>query len=433
MEIEQHRIVVIGSGFAGTWSALAARRLIASHSRDKTTAANIEVVIVSPEAQLVIRPRLYQADPASMAVPLDGLFSTNAIRHIQATVKTIRASKHELELIDSTGNETTLSYHRLVLAAGSRLARPKLDGSNEHVFNVDQIEDSVKLEEHLKKLPSLPDTQARGTVVVCGAGFTGLEVATELPSRLRSSLGKDSQVRVILVGREKEVGATLGPGPRPVIAKALADLGVETRLGTTVTSVDAGGASLDNGERIEALTTIWTAGVRASPLAEQLPGETDSFGRLYVDEHLRLPSMRDVFVTGDSACAVADNAGNHALMSCQHALTLGRVSGHNAAADLLDLPTKPYSQPMYLTCLDLGPQGAVLTCGWDRKVVLSGWLAKMAKVFINEWLIYPPKAESRMALPQANPANFVSAPAVLGQRVVRTILWMLAYVRSLFI
>ena len=74
------------------------------------------------------------------------------------------------------------------------------------------------------------------------------------------------------------------------------------------------------------------------------------------------------FVTGDTVKVPTDDLGNFNVMSCQHAMSLGRVAGYNAAAELVDLPLHPYSQPKYVTCVDLGPWGALYTEGWDRQV-----------------------------------------------------------------
>lgn len=64
-------------------------------------------------------------------------------------------------------------------------------------------------------------------------------------------------------------------------------------------------------------------------------------------------------MTGDTVKAATDDLGNHNLMTCQHAMSLGRVAGHNAAAELAGLPTHPYSQPKYVTCPIWGPGRAV--------------------------------------------------------------------------
>ena len=147
---------------------------------------------------------------------------------------------------------------------------------------------------------------------------------------------------------------------------------METRLGAGVASLDGSSVNLSNGEHIETETVIWAAGIRAAPLTAQIPAERDNFGRLLVDRDLRVPGVAGVFATGDAARAASDDIGNYALMSCQHATRMGAFAGNNAAAELLGVPTKPYHQEGYVTCLDLGEAGAMFTLGWDRKVGMVG-------------------------------------------------------------
>jgi NADH dehydrogenase len=178
---------------------------------------------------------------------------------------------------------------------------------------------------------------------------------------------------------------------------------VETRLGAGVASLDESGATLSSGERIETETVIWAAGIRAAPLTAQIPAERDNFGRLLVDRELRVPGVAGVFATGDAARAASDDIGNYALMSCQHATRMGAFAGNNAAAELLGVPTKPYHQKAYVTCLDLGEAGALFTRGWERKVEMVGEVAKKTKQEINTVWIYPPRAERAAALASADP------------------------------
>jgi NADH dehydrogenase len=253
-------------------------------------------------------------------------------------------------------------------------------------------------------LADLPASQARDTVVVAGGGFTGIEVATEMPARLRSILGKDAKPRVVIVERGAAIAPDMGAGPRPIIEDALRKLDVESRLGDGVAALDKSGVTLTSGEHIESATIIWAAGMRAAPLTMQIPAERDNFGRLIVDRDLRVSSVAGVFATGDAAKAASDDLGNYALMSCQHATRMGAFAGNNAAAELLGVPTRPYHQKVYVTCLDLGATGAVFTRGWDRKVEMVGTKAKETKREINTVWIYPPKAERAAALAWAYPA-----------------------------
>ena len=116
-----------------------------------------------------------------------------------------------------------------------------------------------------------------------------------------------------------------------------------------------------------------------------------------------MPGVDGVFATGDAARAACDDDGNYALMSCQHATRMGAFAGNNAAAELLGVPTRPYHQKVYVTCLDLGEAGALFTRGWERKVELVGDVAKKTKQEINTVWIYPPKAERAAALASADP------------------------------
>lgn len=394
------RIVIIGCGFAGVWSALAAARLLDKHGVDTTS---VEIVLIAPQPVLVMRPRLYEASAAKMTASVKELLDVVGVRYVSGTVETIHTDKNEVDVIDQTGSRSSLAYDSLVMASGSRLFRPEIPGLKEYAFSVDQLDEATELEAHCHSLAQFPDTDARNTVVVCGGGFTGIEIAAELPARFRSILGETTNVRVVIVEAAEDIGPELGPGPRPTIEQALTELGVERRLGCTVDAINAHGVDISTGERIEAKTVIWTAGMRASDLTKQISAERDKLGRLHVDRYLRVPTTTNVFATGDVAYAATDDKGNHALMSCQHALTLGRVSGNNAAAQILALPMVPYSQPVYVTGLDLGPWGAVHTEGWDRKVVLYGAASKARKQFVNSVYIYPPKADRTEAFAAADP------------------------------
>jgi NADH:ubiquinone reductase (H+-translocating) len=217
------------------------------------------------------------------------------------------------------------------------------------------------------------------------------------------------EFQVVVIERAEAIGPDLGPGPRPIIEEALRDQNVTWRVGTAVVSIDAGGVSTSAGERIESQTVIWTAGLRASPLAEQIQAERAPLGRVHVARDLRVIGAADIFACGDVAFAATDDHGNHALMSCQHAMNMGRFAGHNAAADLLGLQTIPYSQPRYVTCLDLGPWGAVYTEGWERVVKMAGADAKALKRRINRELIYQPRPDRGEIFAAADPARVVVA------------------------
>lgn len=394
-----YQILIAGSGFAGTWAALSAARAAALAERED----NFAITVISPEPRLVMRPRLYEAVIEGMDPDIAPLLAAVGARHLAAMVETVDAEARTVTVALRDGSWQTLSYDRLVLATGSVLNQPPIPGLADHGFNVDQIAEARRLAAHLQSLAAVPQSDARNTVVIGGGGFTGIETATGMPSRLRAILGEDAAFRVIVVERADTIGPELGANPRPVIEAELSAKGVDMRTGVGVTEVAPDHVMLSDGSRIETATLIWTAGARANPLAAQVPGERDALGRVATDAFLRAPQGEGIILSGDVARVAVDEAGNLAMMSCQHALILGRVAGHNAVQDLLGLPLHAYRQPNYVTCLDLGPDAAMVSAGWDRQVQMSGHEAKALKTTINTVWIYPPEANREAAFAVAAP------------------------------
>ena len=108
-----------------------------------------------------------------------------------------------------------------------------------------------------------------------------------------------------------------------------------------------------------------------------------------MDEYLEVIDVPGVYAAGDTAAAVAE-PGHVVMQSCRHAVPQGKFAGFNVASDLLGLARARFAPDPYVTCLDLGAHGAVLTTGWDREVAQTGPPAKDLKRSINADWIYPP-------------------------------------------
>jgi NADH dehydrogenase len=380
--MRQKRLVIVGGGFAGVWAAMGASRLLRRHGAE----GEVGITLVSPDDALVVRPRLYESDLSGVRVPLSGVLSPVGVDHRRATVERIDADRRRLTLAGHSSAE--LAYDQLVLCAGSKVRLPE---GAESVHCVDSYEQAVALHQAVAGLADRPGTPLSATVI--GAGFTGIELATELSDKLRGAAraagASTADVSVRLVDQTGTVAPEFGPRARLVIEDALRSLDVQAQTGVPVSHVDAEGATLANGERVEASLTIWAAGPRASALNEQLGLPLDAKGRLAVDSHMAT-GIDGVWAAGDSAAASVD--GEHlAMMSCQQAMPQGRQAGENAAAAILGRLPGRYTQPLYLTCLDLGSAGGLLTCGHERDTVLAGGeQGKRFKRWINRSLIYPP-------------------------------------------
>ncbi|MGW6495729.1 NAD(P)/FAD-dependent oxidoreductase [Nonomuraea angiospora] len=396
-------VVIIGGGFAGVWSAAGAALAREAASAQGAApaggagaasaggAADLRITLISPDEHLVLRPRLYEPEPDLAKVELGRILGPIGVEHLRASVSTIDTGRrvvvtdgpeigHDGRVVTAGGGRE-IGYDRLVLAAGSRLVRPEgLPGAG-RLFDIDTLDGARRLADHLR------DREDYRAVVV-GAGFVGLEAATELAAR----------GRVLLVDRAQVVGDQLGPGPREEIEAALDRLGVERRLGTTVTEVGDGYAVLSDGTRVEADAVVWSVGMRASELTRQISDDLDHLGRVPVDRHLR--ALPEVFAAGDTAAAAFD-AEHTVMQACQHATPLGKVAGYNAAADLLGVPPRDFTPGPYVTCLDLGGAGGIFTRGWDRRVLASGAAGKEIKQRINQ-RIHPPVDDAAKILAAAD-------------------------------
>jgi NADH dehydrogenase len=199
---------------------------------------------------------------------------------------------------------------------------------------------------------------------------------------------------------------------RPIVEEALASLGDDVRVGATASAITPAGVTLDTGERIPALTTVWAAGMRASPLTDLFPVERDRLGMVPVECFLKVQEVEWVFAAGDVAQALVD--GKHAvLMTCQFGRPMGRLAGHNVVCDLLGAEPIALEIGHYSTILDLGPWGAHYTTGWDRKILAAGAAAKETKRTINCVRIYPPRTRDRRTILDAA-APVLQAPPSTG-------------------
>lgn len=393
-------ILVVGGGFAGFWAARAARRV---------AGARATVTLLSREPVLQMRPRLYERAPETLGVDLLPPLGAAGVRFIAG----------EAAGLDTVGREVTvasgyaLRYDRLVVATGSRLQRPGVPGADS-AWSIDTQREAIAFD---RRLRDIAQSVAAPAIAVVGAGFTGIELALELRDRLAVHGGEAlaARARIVLLGRGDSVGDSLGDGPRPVIEAALAADRIEVRLAAEILELSADSVTVADAGTLRFDAVVVTTGMVAAAFADRVPGRRDALRRIVVDDMLRAPAAPEVFVAGDSAAADTGD-GRVTLQSCQHALQTGRFAGENAARDLLRLPLLRFAQPRYVTCLDLGRSGAVLTQGWERNVAQTGDAAKALKRRINQELIYPPTGATGdllRALSSTDPAA-QRPPAAVG-------------------
>jgi len=296
------KVVIVGGGFGGLAAAKALAR------------APVEVVLIDKQNHHLFQPLLYQVataalSPAEIAWP---------IRRMLRHQKNARVVMAEVTGVDTDIRRVTTdsgveSYDYLVLATGATDAYFGNDEWSEHAPGLKEIVDATSIRRRIllafEKAETETNVDARGellTFVIVGGGPTGVEMAGAIAELALKSLATDFRhidprtTRVILV----EAGESLLPSfPEPLsdyAKSALEKLGVEVRLGSPVTQCDSQGVQLGD-ERIASGTTIWAAGVAASPAAKWLQVKTDRAGRVVVGSRLEVDDISNVFVVGDTA------------------------------------------------------------------------------------------------------------------------------------
>src|SRR5262245_55070939 len=248
------RILVLGAGFAGLWSAVGAQKKLHELRADQ----DVRVTVVNREPFHNIRVRNYEADLSDVCVPLNRVLDPIGVETIVGEVTEIDTSNHAVTVRTGAGVDH-LNYDRLVIALGSEVAKPPVPGLDAFGFDVDTFRAAKKLEDHLMALPSKASV-GRSTVVVVGAGATGIEVATELPARLAAIFPEGEPCKVILIDRSPHVAADMGEEARQVVDSALTQLGIHKMSGATVKTVEEDKVHLSNGAAISTSTVIWCAG-----------------------------------------------------------------------------------------------------------------------------------------------------------------------------
>src|SRR5580704_3991907 len=194
------RIVVLGGGFAGLIAAVGAARKLAEL---KIPRSDIAITIVNRDPWHSIRVRNYETDLSGVRVPLADVMGPIGVDVAIGEVTGLDCARREIAC-RAEGHTTTLPYDRLVFALGSELVRPPIPGLGEHGFDIDTYDAAAELGDHLAALAYRPAAPGRFTALVVGGGLTGIEMATELATRMRTLAGGNA-ARVILADRAPRI------------------------------------------------------------------------------------------------------------------------------------------------------------------------------------------------------------------------------------
>ena len=377
---KEHRVVIVGAGFAGFNAARELSRLVS---------ATTEIVLINSADYFLYLPLMPQVagglvEPRHICVSLPRRLHN--VRFVLGTVRQVDLQQKVVSWAGPEGASGEIGYDRLVLTAGSVNKLLPIPGIAEYAHGFRSIAEAIFLRDEITRQLELAavaadpaERAARCTFVVVGAGYTGTEVAAQgqlLTTRLARTMPglAGQQIRWMLLDTAPRLLPELDPRLSRTADRVLRRRGVQVRTGQSVAEAMRGHVMLSTGEKVPTSCLIWCVGVRADPLVDGVDLKT-SRGRLVVDEFMSVPGAPDIYACGDCA-AVPDltRPGQVCGMTAQHAVRQGRQVARNLAASLGQGTAKPYEHHDEGFLVDLGGAAAAAN---PLNIPLSGPVANV--------------------------------------------------------
>jgi len=377
------RVVVVGGGFAGLSAGMALAGMA------------VDVTLIDRRNHHTFQPLLYQValavlSPADIAQPIRHIFSKNRnIEVLMDEVEEINCDQNRVDL--RSGAE--IEYDYLILATGATHSYFGKDQWAQWAPGLKTVEDATEIRRRVLLAFELAEREMVETgahpelnFVIIGGGPTGVELAGAISDISKLYMRNDfrhidpARARVIIIEGSPRILAAYPEDLSKKAVEQLAGLGVEVYAGQAVTDVQPGYVIV-GGKRINAVVTLWAAGVQASPLAKMLGSPTDKRGCAIVDSHLNPPGRQNIFVCGDLA-HVEEN-GRQVPGVAQPAMQMGR---HAAKMIGQDIAGKPRTDFHYFDKGDMatiGRHAAVANVRWPFKAHWSGILAWLSWVSVH--------------------------------------------------
>jgi NADH:ubiquinone reductase (H+-translocating) len=322
----RNRVVILGGGFAGINAAMDLAKL------------PVDVTIVDRKNYHLFQPLLYQValavlSPADIAQPIRSLMRDYPnIDVLMDEAVGFDLTEQRVHL--KTGVE--LEYDFLIIATGSTHSYFGRDDWAKLAPGLKTIEDATEIRRRVLLAFELAERQMMesGThpplnFVIIGGGPTGVELAGAISDIAKLYMSKDfrhidpSMAQVLILEGSPNILAAYPPDLQRKAGEQLTALGVKFRTDAKVSDVQPGYVMVGD-ERIDAVVTLWAAGVQASPLGKLLGVETDRRGCVFVDSHLNPPGHPEIFICGDLA-HVEEN-GRQIPGVAQPAMQMGRYA-----------------------------------------------------------------------------------------------------------
>ncbi|BDY13118.1 NAD(P)/FAD-dependent oxidoreductase [Hydrogenimonas cancrithermarum] len=379
-----HHVVIVGGSYGG----LRALKELSKHP-------HIRITVIDRHPYHFLQTEGY--DLIAGKTPFDetiiGLRSLCAgfgdnVTFMHAVAEKLEPENHRLICEDGQ----VVEYDYIVIAAGA-ITRffESVEGLRSCSYGVKSLRAAFKLKQFFeaelyKRLESAKEAKEKYSILVGGAGLSGVEIAAEMQAFFnryyRSNALACGQLQIHLAG-----GALLH-GMHPSIVKRtrrrLRELGVVAHIGAHIARVEERRAYLENGETIDFDFMIFTGGIMAAPFVQSLPFKKNRIGQVEVDAYLRPEGVENVFVVGDAA-DLKDRKGKPVPPTAQSAEQSGTTAGRNIVALLSGEELERVDIRLRGLAIALGGRFAIIDTGWLRIYGVPAYLGKKAIEKFYKW------------------------------------------------
>jgi NADH dehydrogenase len=366
-------VLILGGGFAG----VAVGKVLAGQPHLKTT-------LISHSRNHLYHASLYEAaceevTRETVTIPLKDIFGESAVQVVLGEVAKIDKGKSMVYL--ASGGH--YSYDYLVLALGAESADFGIKGVKEHALMFREITETMLIRENLRTACTLIKERG-GTeieVVICGGGFSGVELAAEMRHHL-GKMAQDAKITILEAGTQ-----ILSGMPEKVVKlvlEKLGRLGIEILLGDPVAEVKKDGVRLKSGGWVASDVTIWTVGTKPNFLPADAGLPLDEKGRPVVNEFLAVSGYPEIFAAGDLAGFTDPRTGRGIPPQASNAIKMGRLVGENILRSTRRIPLKAFRPGKTDFIIPVGHNDAVALI--KGKVLAGLWPSILRKLIEFNYL-----------------------------------------------
>ncbi|UQD53184.1 FAD-dependent oxidoreductase [Bacillus methanolicus] len=383
------RIVILGAGYGGLMTTTRLQKLVGANEAD--------IILVNKNDYHYETTWLHEASAGTLhhdrvRYDIKDVIDRNKVDFIKGTAVEIKTAENKVLLEDRE-----LDYDYLVVAVGGESETFGIKGMKEYAFAISNVNAARRIREHIEYQFATYNTEAekkdeRLTIVVGGAGFTGIEFLGELVNRVpelcREYDVDINKVKIICV----EAAPSALPGFDPELVKyamsRLESKGVEFRIGTPIKECTPEGILVAKGEdeleEIKAGTVVWAAGVRGNAIIEK-SGFEAMRARVKVQPDLRAPGHDNVFIIGDCSLIINEEINRPYPPTAQIAMQQGEVCARNLVALIRNKELEAFKPDIKGTVCSLGDDDAIGIV-FGKKMV--GTRASFMKKMVDNRALY---------------------------------------------